>query len=387
MSTLYVSSRPTERRESAVGSMLRHTDWGLIIATALIAVIGLAAIYAARYQARVDAGLELSFWVKRQGLALALGAVGMVVVMLIDYRRLRDFARFFYFGTAALLAAVLVVGPRGKFGANAWFNIGPFQLQPSEVAKVTLVFLLASYLSNEKGEPLPFERFVRALFLLGLPMGLVLLQPDLGTASTFVVITMAILLIARARARHIALITAMSLISVVALVSTGALARYQQDRLTAFVNQKTTRNNEDVIQQVGFSKQAITLGRLSGVGFTKGKTVNGGYLHEPQTDFIFPVVAEQFGLVGAGLLLMLYAFVMVRMLRIAHLARDHLGTLIAVGALAMLGWHVFENVGMTMGIMPVTGIPLPLVSYGGSSVLAFLVMLGLVQSVHIRRNA
>jgi rod shape determining protein RodA len=376
MSTFYVSSR-RDSRESAVSSMLRHTDWGLIIATALIATIGLAAVYAANYQERLDSGTDLSFWVKRQGLALFLGTVALAVVMLVDYRRLRDFSQFFYLGTAALLAAVLVVGPRGKYGANAWFNIGPFQLQPSEVAKVTLVFLLASFLANEKGEPLPFERFA----------GLVLLQPDLGTASTFVVITMAMLLVARARARHIALITAMSIVSVVALVSTGALDRYQQGRLTAFISKQATKETKNVIEQVGFSKQAITLGRLKGAGFTKGKTVNGGYLHAAQTDFIFPVVAEQFGLVGAGLLLMLYAFVMVRMLRIAHLARDHLGTLIAVGALAMVAWHVFENVGMTMGLMPVTGIPLPLVSYGGSSVVAFLVMLGLVQSVHIRRNS
>ncbi len=386
MSTLYLTAR-SEPRESGASSLLRHVDWGLIIATAMIAAIGLGAVYAARDQARLDAGLDLSFWVKRQGIALVLGTIGMTVVMLIDYRRLRHFSQFFYLGAAALLAVVLVVGRKGKYGANAWFDVGPFQLQPSELAKVTLVFLLASFLANEKGEPLPFERFVRALFLLGLPMGLVLLQPDLGTASTFVVITMAMLLIARARARHIALISAMALISVVALVGTGALASYQQERLTAFLSQKPTVNNENVIQQVGFAKQAITLGRLSGVGFTKGKTVNGGYLHVPQTDFIFPVVAEQFGLVGAGLLLMLYAFVMMRMLRIAHLARDHLGSLIAIGALAMLAWHVFENVGMTMGIMPVTGIPLPLVSYGGSSVLAFLVMMGLVQSVHIRRNS
>jgi len=386
MSTLYVTAR-TERRDPEAASILRHLDWGLIVATALIAAIGLAAIYAANYQQRLDGGVDLTFWVRRQGVALALGTVAMAMATFIDYRRLRRFAPLFYLGTAGLLAAVLVVGRKGKYGANAWFNVGPFQLQPSELAKVTLVFLLASLLANEKGEPLPFDRFVRALFVLGLPMGLVLLQPDLGTASTLVVITMAMLLIARARARHIALISVMAMISVVALVSTGALARYQQDRLTAFISQKATRSNEDLLLQVGFSKQAITLGRLSGVGFTKGKTVNGGYLHVPQTDFIFPVVAEQFGLIGAGFLLMLYAFVMLRMLRIAHLARDHLGSLIAIGALAMLAWHVFENVGMTMGIMPVTGIPLPLVSYGGSSVLAFLTMMGLVQSVHIRRNS
>jgi rod shape determining protein RodA len=366
-----------------------HVDWGLLIGVFVIAAMGLVAIYTATYQSRTIAGLDTLYFVKRQGLALAVGIVGLVVVMMIDYRKLRDLALRIYLATLALLVAVLVVA-RAQNGIDAWFNIGPFQVQPSEFAKVALVLVLAGYAAHErsKGGPLSFQRFVVALAIVAVPTGLVLVQPDLGTASALVVIAMAILLVAGAQWKHIALVTAMAVISGAILIGTGQLARDQQDRLTVFLSQDSTPRTPEQKRaqyQLANSKAAIADGGLTGQGYLNGAYTNGAYVPEQHTDFVFSAIAEQFGLVGSVVLLAVYGFVILRMWRIARLAKDQLGALIATGALALVAWHVFENVGMNMGLLPVTGIPLPLVSYGGSSVVAFLVLVGLVESVHMRR--
>jgi rod shape determining protein RodA len=346
-----------------------HVDWGLLGGTLVIAVMGLVAIYTATYQNRTIAGLDTLYFVKRQGLALAVGVVGMVAVMMIDYRKLRELGLRIYLATLVLLAAVLIVA-RARNGIDAWFNIGPFQLQPSEFAKVALVLVLAGYAANERstGGPLPFQRFVVALGIVAVPAALVLVQPDLGTASALVVIAMAILLVAGAQWKHIALVTAMAALSGAILIGTPR-----------------TPEQKRAQYQLSNAKAAIADGGVTGQGYLNGAYTNGAYVPEQHTDFVFSAIAEQFGLVGSVVLLAAYGFVLIRMWRIARLAKDQLGALIAVGALALVAWHVFENVGMNMGLMPVTGIPLPLVSYGGSSCVAFLVLVGLVQSVHMRR--
>ena len=366
-----------------------HVDWGLLIGVLAIAAMGLVAIYTATYQSRTIAGLDTWYFVKRQGLAVAVGLVGLVVVMMIDYHKLRELALRIYLATLALLVAVLVVA-RAQNGIDAWFNIGPFQVQPSEFAKVALVLVLAAYAANErsKGGPLSFQRFVVALAIVAVPTGLVLVQPDLGTASALVVIAMAILLVAGAQWKHIVLVTAMAVISGAILIGTGQLARDQQDRLTVYLSQDSTPRTPEQKRaqyQLANAKAAIADGGLTGQGYLNGAYTNGAYVPEQHTDFVFSAIAEQFGLVGSVVLLALYGFVILRMWRIARLAKDQLGALIATGALALVAWHVFENVGMNMGLVPVTGIPLPLVSYGGSSVVAFLVLVGLVESVHMRR--
>jgi rod shape determining protein RodA len=389
MATATLSRKPIAVLSRNPADPRAHVDWGLLGGTLVIAAMGLVAIYTATYQNRSIAGLDTLYYVKRQGLALAVGLVGMAVVMLVDYRKLREIGLRIYLATIALLAAVLVVA-RARNGIDAWFNIGPFQLQPSEFAKVALVLVLAGYVANERssGGSLPFQRFVIALGIVAVPAALVLVQPDLGTASALVVIAMAILLVAGANWRHIALITVMAALSGAVLIGTGQLARDQQDRLTNFISQDATPRTKaeaDAQRQVTNAKAAIAGGGLTGEGYLNGDYTNGAYVPEQHTDFVFSAIAEQFGLVGSLVLLAVFGFVLLRMWRIARLAKDQLGTLIAVGAMALIAWHVFENVGMNMGLMPVTGIPLPLVSYGGSSCVAFLVLMGLVQSVHMRR--
>jgi len=366
-----------------------HVDWGLLIGVLVIAAMGLVAIYTATYQSRTIAGLDTFYFVKRQGLAVVVGLVGLVVVMMIDYHKLREMALRIYLATLALLVAVLVVA-RAQNGIDAWFNIGPFQVQPSEFAKVALVLVLAAYAANDrsKGSTLSFQRFVVALAIVAVPTGLVLVQPDLGTASALVVIAMAILLVAGAQWKHIVLVTAMALISGAILIGTGQLARDQQDRLTVYLTQDSTPRTPEQKRaqyQLANAKAAIADGGLTGQGYLNGAYTNGAYVPEQHTDFVFSAIAEQFGLVGSVVLLAAYGFVILRMWRIARLAKDQLGALIATGALALVAWHVFENMGMNMGLVPVTGIPLPLVSYGGSSVVAILVLVGLVESVHMRR--
>jgi rod shape determining protein RodA len=351
--------------------------------------MGLVAIYTATYQNRSVANLDTLYFVKRQGLALAAGVLGMVVVMMIDYRKLREVGLRIYLATLALLVAVLVVA-RARNGVEGWFDIGPFQLQPSEFAKVALVLVLASYVANDRsrGGPLPFQRFVAALGIVAVPTALVLVQPDLGTATALVVIAMAILLVAGASWKHIALVTAMAVLSAGILIGTGQLARDQQDRLTSFLSQDSTPRTPEqkrVQYQLSNAKAAIADGGITGQGYLNGAYTNGAYVPEQHTDFVFSAIAEQFGMVGSVVLMAIFGFLLLRIWRIARLAKDQLGTLIAVGAMALIAWHVFENIGMNMGLMPVTGIPLPLISYGGSSCVAFLVLIGLVQSVHMRR--
>jgi rod shape determining protein RodA len=389
MSTATLSRKPIAVLSRNPADPRSHVDWGLLGGTIVLAVLGLVAIYTATYQNRSIAGLDTLYFVKRQGLALGAGLVGMVVVMLIDYRKLREIGLRIYLATLVLLAAVLVVA-RARNGIEAWFDIGPFQLQPSEFAKVALVLVLAGYVANERSAvgPLPFQRFVLALGLVAVPTALVLVQPDLGTASALVIIAMAVLLVAGARWQHIALVTGMALLSAAVLIGTGQLARDQQDRLTNFLSQDATPRTKaeaDAQRQVTNAKAAIAGGGITGLGYLNGDYTNGAYVPEQHTDFVFSAIAEQFGMVGSLVLMAVYGFLLLRIWRIARLAKDQLGTLIAVGAMALIAWHVFENIGMNMGLMPVTGIPLPLVSYGGSSCVAFVILMGLVQSVHMRR--
>ncbi len=374
----------------------QHVDWMLFVAVAGLALVGVVAIYSARYQSLTVQGLDPYYFVKRQGIALGLGVVGMAIVLAVDYRRWRDFAPWFYGGTSVLLVVLLFVGRSNK-GAVAWFDVAGFQLQPSELAKVTLILMLAAYLgASTKGESLPFNRFVVAMLITAVPMGLTLAQPDLGTASVMAAITMGVLLVAGAQTKHILVITAMGLLTVGVLVGTGQLDKYQQDRLLNFIRNSSsisvTSQDTELEKrlrasavQVDNSEAAITKGGLIGAGFLTGSMTNGGYVPEQHTDFVFSAVGEQFGLLGTMVVLLLYALLAFRIFRTAQLAADLTGCLIATGTLAMLAWHVFQNIGMTMGIMPVTGIPAPLLSYGGSSTVAFLLLIGLVQNVHMRR--
>jgi len=384
-------SAPARRRSLAGSAPWRHVDISLVVALGSIAMIGLIMIYSATRKKLADAGSDPHFYLKRQAVFVVLGAVLMVAAAAVDYRRWRDFAPFIYGGMCLLLMAVVSpLGAKSK-GHQAWFPIGSFQLQPSEMSKVALVVCLAAFASwsgrgpgraeNETG--LSGPKLVFLLLLAGLPMGLIMLQPDLGTDLVFAAILLTVLVVAGARGRHLLALVVLGIVGVIAVLQLGVLQRYQVDRLTAFLDPKGDTRN--IAYNLNESKIAIGSGALSGKGLFHGTQTNLSYVPEQHTDFIFTAVGEQLGFAGSALLLLLFAFVVWRTWRAAMLARDRTGTLICVGVMALIVFQVFENVGMTMGIMPIAGIPLPFVSYGGSALMAYSVGMGLVLNVHMRR--
>jgi len=362
----------------------RHVDLALLAATLSIAGMGVLMVYSATQSKLADAGLDPYMYLKRQAVWVVLGLIAMAVTVIVDYRVFRDLAPVLFGGTLLLLLAVL--SPLGKStrGAQAWFQFGSFQLEPSEWAKLALIVCVAAYCATHRGD-LDSRRLVTVIALAFLPMALIYLQPDLGTALVFGAILIGVLVVAGARPRHIAVLCILAAVGMVAVVQLGVLKQYQLDRLTAFTD--PSRNTAGSAYNLSQAKAAIGSGGLLGKGLFKGTQTNLSFVPEQQTDFIFTVVGEELGFVGAFTLLALFAVVVWRTWRTATLARDLFGTLLCMGVLAMFVFQIFENVGMTMGIMPITGIPLPFMSYGGSSTVASFAGVGLVLNVHMRRFA
>ena len=357
----------------------RHLDLTLLFSVVAIAGLGVLMVYSAT-QRRV--GGDPSYFLRRQGLYTLIGVGVMAVVAAIDYRVFRDFAAHLY--VAMLVLLVLVLSPLGsnRRGAQAWFQMGDFQFQPSEVAKVGLIVCIAAYGAHHRGD-LDARRMLTVLALAAAPMALINAQPDLGTVLVFAAILMGTLLVGGARPRHMAALGLVGVVAVVAVFQLGLLKDYQRDRLGAFLDPDDTAIESTY--NLNQSKIAIANGGLTGKGLFQGSQTKLSYVPEQHTDFIFTVVGEELGLVGSGLLLSFFALVVWRIWRSAALAKDLCGTIICVGVLSMFVFQIFENVGMTMGIMPITGIPLPFMSYGGSSTLAGFAAVGLVLNVHMRR--
>jgi rod shape determining protein RodA len=385
MAMMARASGATRRsRESRLGldaAPVRHFDFTLVGAAIALSLIGLVMIWSTTRH-RVP-GDELYF-VKRQALFLVIGIVAMVVVMAVDYRRLRDHSMVAYIVTVGLLLAVLApVGSNIK-GHQAWFQLpGGFTLQPSELAKFGIIVALAGYCNQYRGE-LDAWRITTILALAAVPIGLVFLQPDLGTVLVLVVIMLGLLTAAGLTGRQLLVLVLLAITGVYAVANLGVLKQYQIDRFTSFVDPGSANSQGNAYNQEQ-SKQAIAHGRVGGEGLGKGSQTQGGFVPEQHTDFIFTSVGEELGFLGAVVLLGLFALVMWRSWRTARLSRDFFGALVCVGVLSMLAFQMFENIGMTMGIMPITGIPLPFVSYGGSSLITSFACVGLVANVSMRR--
>jgi rod shape determining protein RodA len=359
----------------------RHVDLVLLCSALAVSAIGAMMVFSSTRGTDPDS-YDTSY-LRKQLIFIAVGVVAMVLVTLVDYRRLRDFAPVIH--GATLLLLVLVISPLGseRRGSQAWFQLGSFQLQPAELAKVGVILTLAAALARAE-VPLRLRVVFGALAIVGVPTALILAQPDLGSALVFVAITMGVLLIAGARPRHIVVLTALGVVAVVGVLTSDVLEDYQRDRLTTFLD----ADGEDLQGEAynsDQSKAAIASGGVSGKGYLEGTQTRLGFVPEQHTDFIFTAVGEELGFVGSSTVLGLLALICFRVLRTAQIAQDRLGTLICIGVLSMLVFQIFQNVGMTMGIMPITGIPLPFMSYGGSSVLASWLAVGVVLNVHMRR--
>ncbi len=363
-------------------------DLILVIATLLVSFIGVVMVYTATRGPLLAAGDDPKTFLKKQGLFVVLGIITMVVVALIDYRRLEPIANVLYWLIVLALLGVFAVGSSAQ-GAARWFSVGPLQLQPSEFAVLALILAVASYCARREEEGLAWRDVFRLLIMAGIPIVLVLLQPDLGTAMIMVIVLLVLLAVAGLPIRILVMLIVGTVLLAVVAVEAGLLHHYQIARLTTFLNPNSHSTNpfvQEAIYNGQQAKNAIGSGGLFGSGIGHGVETNLGYVPEQQTDFIFTAVAEQLGFVGAVGVLGLLGVIAWRVLHAAVVARDSFGRLICAGLFAFIAFSVFQNAGMTMGIMPITGIPLPFVSYGGTAVLVFFGAVGLALSVGARRK-
>jgi len=367
---------PAERRP------IRHLDPLLLLAAIVLSVIGVFAIYSATHQSLTAIDADPARFVKRQITFLAVGAVLVLLVASFDYRMVKVYAGLVYVSTLVLL--VLVRTPIGTSvrGSQRWFELAGFQLAPSELAKLAVIAMLAAFLSEVRGE-LTLQDVFRASGLAALPALLVFIQPDLGTSIVFAAILVGVLVVAGTSIRYLGILALTAVVLIFAGFQVGLVKEYQIARLTSFLDP------ENDPQRTGYNRTqaeiAIGSGGVLGLGYLQGTQTNLDFVPEQHTDFIFTVVAEEFGFVGAVTLLGLYGVLLWRAFRIASLSKDAFGTYLAAGIASMFALQMFVNVGMTVGIMPITGIPLPFVSYGGSSLLANSAAIGLLLSVHMRR--
>jgi len=362
---------------------VRHLDPSLLMITLMLAAYGVVMVQSTTLNSQASAGLDPNLFLKRQVAFGIAGLIALLAISFFDYRYLAGFSPVIY--GAALVTLILVLTPLGtiRSGATRWIDLGPFEAQPSELAKVAVIIVLAAYLAAKKGEVTGLDIAV-AVGLVAVPSILIYRQPDLGTMMVFVALLGAALLSGGAKIRHFLSLGLLGLIGVVIILQAGLLKDYQVQRLTSFLDP-----NPDV-QSVGYnltqSKIAIGSGGMQGKGLGgKNTQTSLDFVPEQHTDFIFTAVGEQLGFLGSATLLGMFAFLLWRGLRIAAMSRDLFGTLLASGVVALWAFQIFVNVGMTMGIMPITGIPLPFISYGGSSLITNFVAVGLLLNIHMRR--
>ena len=360
--------------------VLRHVDLVLPVLAVVVAAIGVVMVYSATRGPATDLRPAQTFHLDRQFRMAALGVAAMVVATWVGHRRVQRLAWWIHGASLGLLAAVLVVGVEVK-GTRAWFQVAGSQFQPSEVGKVGLIVVLAAWLARTDEPNVP--RVIVAVFLAAGPVALISAQPDLGTVLVYGAIVAGMVLVAGVKGRHLLFLGLLLVTGLVLVLESEVLEEYQVRRLLVFVEEGSNSTASYNLEQ---AQIAIGNGGLTGRGLFQGTQNNSALVPEQQTDFIFTVVAEELGFVGGAVLLGLLGLVLVRIWRIGQMADDRFGTLLAAGTFSMVAFQVFQSVGMSTGIMPITGIPFPLVSYGGSSLLATFVALGLVQSIHMRRH-
>ncbi len=385
--SVHLRRRDAGLRERSMGldAPLWRLDWLLALAVAGLIAMGSLLVWSATRQRLLDADLDPTAFLKRHLINAAIGLALASLAALVDYRSLRAYAPIVY--VASLLGLVAVLTPLGRTinGAHSWIVLGGgFQVQPSEIAKVALVIGMAMLLAEQRdGEDGPRSGdVVLVLALAAVPMVLVLLQPDLGTVLVLVFIVLGVLAMSGAPAGWILGLLAAGVVVSVSAVQLGVLDDYQVDRFAAFAN--PALDPQGVGYNTNQARIAIGSGGIDGKGLFQGTQTGGSFIPEQQTDFIFTVAGEELGLLGGSLLLGLLGVVLWRGLRIASRAKDAFGRLVAAGVVCWFAFQSFVNVGMTLGIMPVTGLPLPFVSYGGSAMFANLVAVGLLQNVHLR---
>ncbi|MGA5195997.1 rod shape-determining protein RodA [Streptomyces exfoliatus] len=384
----YAPHRGPVARLTARDSVLRRLDWPILLSALTLSLLGALLVWSAtRGRTELNQG-DPYYFLFRHLLNTGIGLVLMAGTIWLGHRTLRGAVPFLYTLSIVLILAVLTPLGATINGAHAWIVIGGgFSLQPSEFVKITIILIMAMLLAAkvDAGDQLhPDHRTVaKALVLAALPMGIVMLMPDLGSVMVMGVIVLGVLLASGASNRWVLGLIGAGVGGAVLVTALGMLDEYQINRFAAFANPEL--DPAGVGYNTNQARIAIGSGGLYGAGLFKGHQTSGQFVPEQQTDFIFTVAGEELGFVGAGLILVLIGVVLWRACRIARETTELYGTIVAAGIIAWFAFQSFENIGMTLGIMPVAGLPLPFVSYGGSSMFAVWVAIGLLQSIRVQR--
>ena len=356
----------------------KNMEWGLLIVAILLTGIGLVALFSATQETGYDEFKKQIIW-------FGISVVMMVIVMLINYETLVKLSPIFYGITIVLLIAVMFTKPVN--GATSWFTIGSFSLQPSEFAKIAVILFLAFVISKiqqryveEINKPL---KLLLIFVVVAIPLLLIIKQPDFGTAMAFCVALAMILFTAGLDKKYIIGAIIIACVSI-PLLYNFVLPNHAERRIDIFLNPESDPRGSgyNIIQ----SKLAIGAGRLTGMGLLKGNQTQLGYLYPKTTDFIYSVIGEELGFVVAGAIIFVYTFLVTKALYVAKTAKDSIGSIIASGIAGVFLFHMVENIGMVMGLLPITGVPLLFVSYGGSSLITSYMLIGILLNISSKRQ-
>jgi rod shape determining protein RodA len=352
----------------------RDIDWTMLLITLLICAVGVLQIYSATRETDYT-----SAWWKQVVYVLG-GLIFMWIAMSIDYHSVLHYVPVFYIGSVLALLVTYFVGQRA-YGSTRWIPVGGIHLQVSEFIKLVIVLLVARYLTDLRTDELEVKEMLKLAGLVLIPTALVVKQPDLGTALTYLAVLVACSFLAGLRWKYVAVIAVVAV--VVLPISVHFLSDYQKARIESFLDPE--RDPQGKGYQLIQSQIAVGSGGMFGKGVTKGTQTQLRFLPVPHKDFIFSAFAEEHGFVGAAVMLSLYFVLVMRIVQNAQTAPDRVGMYICMGVAGLLLFHILINVGMVAGLMPVTGIPLPFMSFGGSSIWTFFLALGLVNNVRLRR--
>ena len=383
-SLLYRNPYRRARKQSAFAGF----DPVLTIAVAILLLMGTLLVYAATRDWYAANGLDPQYYLKRHVINIVIGIMLAWGTTVIDYRLLRAYTPILW-GLGVLgLALVLIPGVGSEVnGAQAWIPLpGGFQIQPAELAKISIIVglsMLLSERSHNSDEPTNKD-ILRALAVAALPILLILLQPDMGTVFIISASVVAILGISGAPVKWVAGLLILAVAGGIVATKAGVISEYQVKRLQSFVDPNA--DSQGAGYQLRQARITVGSGGFLGTGLFNGPQTNGRFVPEQQTDFIFTVAGEELGFLGSGFIILLYIIILMRAFGIARRSSDPYGQMVCTGVIAWFAFQTFENIGMTLGLMPMTGVPLPFMSYGGSSMFANLIGFGLLQNVHARHR-
>ena len=367
-------------------SLVQGFDPVLTAVVGLLLVVGTLLVWAATRDWYIRNGLDGQYYLKRHIINILIGLVLAYGVTVIDYRLLRAYTPFLWGAGVLGLVIVLIPGLGAEInGAKAWIALpGGFQIQPAELAKIAIIIGMSMILSERSHDSDgPTSRDVlQALAIAAIPVALIIMQPDMGTVLIISAAVVTIVAVSGVPARWVTGLLLLAVLGGFVAVKAGVVSEYQVNRLQTFVDPNA--DTQGAGYQLRQARITVGSGGLVGTGLFNGPQTNGRFVPEQQTDFIFTVAGEELGFIGSGAILILYLILLMRGFSIARRTNDPFGRLVCTGVIAWFAFQIFENIGMTLGLMPMTGVPLPFISYGGSSMFATLIGIGLLQNVHAR---